>query len=44
VLGTRKLYAPMQAWGQCGQHAQTDPSGVHSSFLVSIKFLFIQIE
>ena len=44
VLGTRELYAPMQAWGHCGQHAQTDPSGVHSSFLVSMKFLFIQIE
>jgi hypothetical protein len=44
VFGAGELKALVQGWGQCGQYAQTDPSRVHSSFLVSMKFLFIQIE
>ena len=44
VFGTRELNAPMQARGQSGQDAQTDPSGVHCNLLVTTKFLFIQIE
>jgi hypothetical protein len=38
------LDAPIKAGGQGGQYAQADQSGVHSNFLVTTKFLFIQIK